>query len=291
MIPEPIDDATLERYVLGRLEQADLDSIETWLIATPDAPALVDAIELELAERYLDGALPEAERADFARALRTRPELASRLAVVEALRDRARAGMTAAPATAKTVLQFPRDRWFRQSWVPATLAAALILAAGLAVRLQMDRTRLESEVAALRGREAAAAHAAGAPGAITPSRLATAAPLPDAVVAFTLSAGGMRSGGPVPLVVTAPGTRLVRLHLKVAAGTPPVRAQILDGDSVEQMRRGPLTPVSDAQGTSVDFDVPVSVLPTGDYQIILRPAEGGTSPAYTYSFRVAGPAR
>lgn len=280
MIPEPIDDATLERYVLGRLDEAARDDIEAWLLSTPDAPALVDAIELELAERYLDGDLPEPQRADFARALHERPGLAGRLALVEGLRDRAR---RAAPARPLAFVPPARARWIQSSWVPATLAAGLILAGGLAVRLQVERTRLESEVRRLQ----AAAQTTPVPTAAPPVA-SVQPPASAALVALTLSPGVTRSIT-VPLVQTTPDTQLVRLELRVPAGTRPMRAALVDGDMVERLGQGPLVPQPDGQATHVTLDVPASIVPPGPYHITLRPADGRPSPTFTYAFRVVAP--
>jgi hypothetical protein len=281
MIPEPIDDATLERYVLGRLDETARDDFEAWLLSTPDAPALVDAIELELAERYLDDDLPEPDRADFARALRERPGLAGRLALVEGLRQRARG---AAPARPLAVVRPARTSWIRASWVPATLAAGLILAGGLAVRLQVERTRLESELRRLQAQ--AAAPAAPAP---TPPPVAPAQPPPSAgLVAVTLSPGVTRSTT-VPLVQTTPDTERIRLALRVPAGTGPMRATLVDDDLAERLRLGPLVPSPDGPATHVTLDVPASIVPPGNYLVTLRPAAGRSSPTFTYAFRVVAP--
>jgi anti-sigma factor RsiW len=274
MIPEPIDDAILQNYVLGRLDEPARDDIEAWLLATPDAPALVDAIELELAERYLDGDLPEPDRADFARLLRERPALTGRLALVQGLRDRARG---AAPARPLAFAKPARPRLIQSSWVPATLAAGLILAGGLAVRLQVERTRLESEVHRLEARAAAPA----------PPPVVSSLQTPSAarVVAATLSAGIVRSAN-TTIITTTPDTDLMRLALRVPAGTVPMRATVVDGDLIERLRLGPLVP-ADPQATQVTLDVPTSGVPPGDYTITLRPDDGRTSPTLTYSFRVS----
>lgn len=281
MIPEPIDDATLERYVLGRLDEAAQNDIEEWLLSTPDAPALVDAIELELAERYLDGVLPEPHRADFARALRERPGLAGRLTVIEGLRDRARGAASARPLA---FVPPARARWIQSSWVPATLAAGLILAGGLAVRLQVERTRLESEVRRLQAQAAAPATPAPTP---APPVASTQTPASTGLVAVTLSAGITRSIA-APLVRTTPDTQLVRLELLVPAGTRPMRAALVDGDLVERLGRGPLVASGDGPATHVTLDVPASAIPPDTYLITLRPADGRPSPTFTYTFQVVG---
>jgi hypothetical protein len=283
MIPEPIDDATLERYVLGRLDEAARDDFEAWLLSTPDAPALVDAIELELAERYLDGDLPEPDRADFARALRERPGLAGRMALVEGLRDRARG---ASPARPLAFARRARTPWIRSSWVPFTLAAGLILAGGLAVRLQVERTRLEAEVRRL---QAQAAAPVPAPAPAPPLASALQRPAASEVVAVALSAGVVRSAAPIPEVVTAADTRLIRFELRVPAGTKAMRAVIVDGDLEERLRQGPLVPRTDGPETRVILDVAASTIPPADYTITLSPAGGRPSPTFSYNFKVVPP--
>jgi hypothetical protein len=283
MIPDPIDDAVLERYVLGRVDEAARDDIETWLLATPDAPALVDAIELELAERYLDGDLPEPDRADFARALRQRPALAGRLTLVEGLRARARADATPAPLPFVPPVR-ARARWFQASWVPVSLAASLLVAASLAAWLQIERTRLASELRDLQARRATPATPSTAPG-IPPAALAPRTSAAAAVVAATLSAGVTRSSA-LPLIMTTPDTQLVRLDLRVPAGTAPVRAELVDADLAERLRLGPLVASPDGPATHVVLDVPASAIPPGSYLITLRPANGRPSPTFTYTFRV-----
>ena len=283
MIPEPIDDATLERYVLGRLDETARDDFETWLLSTPDAPALVDAIELELAERYLDDDLPEPDRADFARALRERPGLAGRLVLVEGLRHRARG---VAPARPLAVVRPVRASWIRASWVPATLAAGLILAGGLAVRLQVERTRLESELRRLQAQAAATATPAPTP---APPVAPAQTPASTGLVAVTLSAGVTRSITSVPLVQTTPDTQWIRLDLRVPAGTGPMRATLVDNDLAERLRHWPLVPTPDGPATRVTLDVPASIVPPGSYLVTLRPAHGRPSPTFTYAFRVVAP--
>lgn len=286
MIPEPIDDAVLERYVLGRLDEASRDGVEAWLLATPDAPALVDAIELELAERYLDGDLPEPDRAGFARALRERPALAGRVALVEGLRARARAEAAPKPIPFVQPLRV-RARWFQASWVPVSLAAGLLVAAGLAAWLQVERTRLASELRDLQARSATPAVPAPAP--MPPAALTGRTPVAAAVVAVTLSAGVTRSISATPIVSTTPDTELVRLELRVPAGTGPMRAVLVDGNLTERLTRGPLVAVPDGPATHVTLDVPASAIPPDAYLITLRPASGRSSPTFTYTFQVVAP--
>ena len=282
MIPETIDDAVLARYVLGHLDDAARDSVEAWLLETPDAPALIDAIELELAERYLDDDLPEPDRAAFARALRQRPELAGRLTLVEGLRARARAETSPHKVQPFVSPVRPRARWFQASWVPTSLAAGLLVAAGLAGWLQLERARLESELRDLQARAATPALPAPPP----PAALTARTPAAATVVAVTLAAGGTRSISAVPLVSTTPDTQVIRLELRVPAGTGPMRAELVDGDAEERLRLGPLVAVPDGPGARVTLDMAATSVPPADYTVTLHPVDGRRAPIFTYSFRV-----
>jgi hypothetical protein len=90
-------------------------------------------------------------------------------------------------------------------------------------------------------------------------------------------------------VTLSADTQLVRLRLPVPAGIRPMRAELIDADLVEQLRRGPLAATPDGPAASVTLDIPASSLAPGDYVITLRPAGGARSPAFTYAFRVVGP--
>jgi hypothetical protein len=256
----------LRRYLLGDLADPEAEVLEQQYFADPEALDRVWEAESELVDDYVRGRLPATERQRFEAHYLASPRHRERVAAARVLW---------AAASPRPVRKAAR------SWVlPASLAAALVLAAGLTWWLRQPPPR----PAVVEGPAPAPVVVPTEP----PSpQAATPREMSPVVATFTLSAILVR-GGEQPTVRIPPGTDEVVLHLKgepVEAGRLTFAVRTVEGASIAA---GPAHRAASAPSSPriASVRLPASRLPAGDYILALS-AAGDAEPLQQYFFRVA----
>ena len=81
--------ASLRRYLLGDLSEADRDSVEDRIMSEKDMYEQLLLAEDELVDEYVSNSLSETDRASFSRNFLRMPELQQRVRFARALRQHA----------------------------------------------------------------------------------------------------------------------------------------------------------------------------------------------------------
>lgn len=147
------DTQTIDRYLLGRLPEADCQRLEARLLSDPELFERAEAAEDELLDRYARGEMEPDERRQLERHLLGSERMRERIAFARALAARS-AALRDDPRPEPEIAAHRR----RIGWGTARLAwaATLILAVAVAwstagvLRLRSDLGRTRSELAASR---------------------------------------------------------------------------------------------------------------------------------------------
>jgi hypothetical protein len=259
------DQARKLRYLLGTLPEEEAERLEREFLGDDASHEDLLALEDELFHDYARGALADGDRQHFeARFLQTsegRRRLAEARGVQEALGGR--------PSPARVVKQ--------PAWPLLAAAAAVLMALAVAW--------------VARGPEVVRqARSSPAP---LPSAGPTAQPSPRApragIVTLALAAGVTRGDSASRQATLSDTDGTLRLVLSLPAGAPgaPYTAAIRSAEDAP-VWTGDGAPVP--EGAAVAVEVPASVLPEGDYEIVLSGTSGGRPrEAAAYAFRILRP--
>src|SRR5580765_4200045 len=100
MPSEPMDELLLVKYLLGDLSQEEQVQVEDRAFADPDYLVMLQAVEVDLIDAYVNGDLSPAERRGFERQFLVSPERRKKVAFA---RDLARVAAEAKAAEAVPV--------------------------------------------------------------------------------------------------------------------------------------------------------------------------------------------
>jgi len=265
------------RYLLGELADAEHDAVEEEYFSSDAAYAELLAAEETLFDQYRSGTLEPARRKRFEERYFSTSEGRSRIAIDRSLRLRAARRAARSPGWA------------------AGLAAAVVAAAllGYVVHLHgqirsarseresLDRSLkeleqrtqeqagllagLDAEVERLRSQSEAMEELLGTP--------ATALK----AVSLVLTSAPQRDGGSLPRLVLPPDASLVRLRLRLGAGTRATcRASLQSDDGRELWSRSGLRVAPASGGGEVTLTVPAALLAPGHY--VVSVTEDGAGP-------------
>ena len=310
--PEFSDEA-IRRFLFGSLSAAEQSTFEERLFADERLEARVRLAECELADDYAFGRLSAAERELFEQRFLVSTARQQQLNVSNALRDRFASSsevtqtvslrsqpvQTPEPSAGTTISEkLQRLLGLNQpSWRLALSVVILLLLIG-AVWSVLREPRIRNKFFA-RHRPAPAAtpntdpqeshHATKPPP--TPTQEATAStpeperptPAPGAAV---LVPENQYDRDRITQVSLASDARDLHVQLEFKSTQPAAyRAELLTVAGQSVFSAGALKPA--AGGTTIDFDVPVRFLKTGDYQIRLsRVTDGIQEGVARYYFRV-----
>jgi hypothetical protein len=132
MPSEPMDEILLVRYLLGDLSQEEQVQVEDRAFADPEYLVVLQAVEVDLIDAYVNGELSPEERCGFERQFLASPERRRKVAFA---RDLARVAAEAKGSEVSPALRGTASRG------PAPLAASLVLLPGLS-RAEIRREQL-----------------------------------------------------------------------------------------------------------------------------------------------------
>jgi hypothetical protein len=255
-------DETIRRYLLGLGSEDEAEALEARYFEDPDALANVRAVESELLDAYVRGALDPSVRALVEQRYAETPVLAERLAFARALAGALRSGGR------------PRTR----AWAPPLAIAASTLLALATTGLLVDRARLTRRADTLAAEaNAARAHADALSGEL--AGRAARPPLPPVAVALEPL---LRDAGTDASVATTAGE--VELRLRADAGRYPRFSVAIDGPDGVAVWAGPGV----RDGGIVVARVPGALLMPDRYAIALSGVGLGPGPEvlHRYALRV-----
>jgi hypothetical protein len=288
---------TLRRYALDDLaDNARLD-IEERLVRDASVCDLLDLVEDDLVEDYVDGSLAGGDRRRFEAQLAHDPERVQKVQFLRALKSRAvsTAGSVGARGWSRP--------WVTPAWAAAMAASLLLALAGSGwqawrasgLRHDLDRVTATTAAAETRARDLEAErdqlarrldearHAPPPPTTASNERGAsTRSPV------FALGAGIVRGEGTLPRIRIPAAAQFVALDLAlplVPAGQ--VRVMLADDDGRGLFTAGPLRAAVSAGRARLLTSIPADVLPAGDY--VVQVHEIGSRegpPVASFPFRV-----
>jgi len=305
MISDALDDSDLlRRYLLGKLDEAEADTVERRLLMDDELFELAQAVEDDLLAAAARGDLSAEDRRTILHRLAASPRGQARLAVAEGLNALAN-GATATKAMRQAAVipflrQPPRQA---PTFRAAAMAAGILLAASGGVWLALQ-TAHPGDAAVARGARNEAGEAvrqaartpAAAPGVPAPAPApALAVPVPAqeqaaapaeppaqrpaqaAPLVFQLALSVTRSAQDHPTLTIPAGTPRVEIQLPLSDGEPftSYAATVLDAASEAEVWHGDLAPSAAAAGPMVVVSLPADKLPQGSYRIELRGVGGG----------------
>ncbi|MGB8507761.1 MAG: hypothetical protein WCD76_05105 [Pyrinomonadaceae bacterium] len=141
---------SLRQYLIGDLSEQEQERIERRLISQDDYFEELLIAEEELADDFVGGRLPEAERAKFRRHFLPVPELRQEVTFAKALRmhaaEHARRAAPQSQAERPPPLLLTLTAFLRRPAVGFSLAAALLLAVCAAIWMAAQNSRLRARV-------------------------------------------------------------------------------------------------------------------------------------------------
>ena len=231
------DKNEIRRYLLGQLEEADQERLELRLLTDPSFSEEFDTVVDEIADQYagdeLEGKEREGVEQHFLQSTeRQQKVLFARELIQRAASERgARRVADPKPRFWESVSAF----WGRQSLSPRTamVMATLVIAVGLAFLV----------------------------GTVFFPPSGT-----DVFLALNINTSDRASGSEIPPVKLGPGTRRLRISLKLPAQTPP--AQTYRVELLDDQERSRDLPIEEA-AQSVIVTIPANEIARGSYIIRL----------------------
>jgi hypothetical protein len=301
------DDA-IRRFLFGGLSAAEQTTLEERLFTDDSLEARVRLAEFDLADDYALQRLSAADREAFEERFLLSAERKRKLKVSSALRDRFASAPTVEQtarhgAKASTSERFRLLFGFNQrAWRLAFGAAIIVVLAGM-VWLWVKEPRIKEGIKAGIFNRRAPVPAPSAPRMAEHSN--NTSPMPEhritplamppheptaspAILSVDLFSGASRERDKIPLIDLPKGEHdIVRLQLALKLKLPgSYRADLLtvEGQSIFSSQSLQST---DTDAAKVDFDVPASLLKTGDYRVSFRRTDDGSKRMMaSYYFRV-----
>src|SRR5262245_50869711 len=205
----------LRRYVIGTLSEGECEAIEREYFDERDALDRVSAVEDDLIDDYLSGALSSEERAQFERHYLSTPCHRRRVEVARAIR--------AAASTRALEARTSINRW----WASTAIAASLIAVAGGVWMLRSGGSAAppvnpSAPKTTATTPPTAPGQAVKSPGSEQSAPPVSTPPSP-VVIAVSISPILVRGTDKAATLTIAPGTDVVRLVLEGERGERPLR--------------------------------------------------------------------
>jgi hypothetical protein len=244
------DERHIVRYLLEQLSDDERSEVERRYFKDPAYLEEIEAVEIDLIERYLDGDLSREHAENFESRYLTTPALWAKVHTVQALRT-------------------PRAKT-RASWAYGLIAATALLAVTIGWSLhrisQLDKARRVAEEQLAKERQ-------------------KPIPPPVIVATFSLAAGSERALAARQRLAVPRDASVLRLQLaldvtsKATAYHAILRA--FDERQVWDWGNVPVRP-----GRSIDLEVPAAQLKPDDYVLALEPVSAEAPSHASYVFRV-----
>lgn len=278
-----ISDTLIRDYLLGRVDGEMLvaEQIDEQVFTDAEFPIRVDAVEDELIEEYLEDTLDAEEKQAVERHFLTPPERQRKLRNARLLRRH----LAAIPLQSRDVVPVDSTRSILRSGRPiflrqtlrtyAEIAAAVLVAVSI-VYLFQQRRELKSAVDQA-NKQLVLAHQQAT--ALKPDlRDSTGLSEPLTVMLNLVQPGLRRGKSDLPSVDVRPATRVLRVEIAVASGSPGTyRVQLESGGNTIWVRDAVQALVAPG-GAIINVEIPPEVLPAGRYELVLQgPEKSGIS--------------
>jgi hypothetical protein len=276
-----INEKLLVRYLLGDLSEEQQAQVEDRAFADTGYRAALEAAEADLIDSYVRDELSSADRRAFERLFLASQQRRSKVEFARSL-----AKLAPQPAPKPSVWQTLAQ--LMSGWSPMRIAPALtmlvcvVAASWLAVR----NGAMQSRVAALEASESALRRQLSQTQDQTKVRNAEATP-PPVIASLVLFAGLSRAESKREQLVLAPAAQVARIDIQLESRDdyPKFRAELRTRSGGEVLTLANLPPKQNGGGYVVSFEVPASVLQSGQYELALKGLRGSTPPedvSYSY---------
>lgn len=265
---EDLEREEIKKYLLGAMDDPGRESFEERVISDPDYKDAVLMVEAELMEDFIAGGLPEGERRDFVKHLLATPQQRQRLSELRALHDYFRRPPALKAKGAAGGAVGPRLwrraagmlwRGGRLSPVTATAVLTVALAAGVFLGARYWLSGPEANWNAAFREQWARLNDPQFP-----------APQPSSAAPVTLTPALVRSGGEMTRVTAPAGAETVQVRLRLPPEQHPrYRVTLRPVDGKEAFPLPPLPPQTVGGNRVLLLNVPVKLLPRGDYELQL----------------------
>ena len=279
-------------YLLGRLDdKPELESdLSEGILFNDELSEMVDSIEDEIIEEYLDGALDSADKNAVDEYFLRPPERKEKLRFARLLRrhfetergdlleSRLDLHPTNAPSTIQDRAEVRSAVHGRSNFINYGQFAALILLGVLSLiyisGIRKSQARLERELAQEKERSASL---------VKEARLS-----PSAMVPLTLVSDRSRGASRIPYVTITPSTQRIIVEIALqgsASGSYDLRLESKEGNGpVWSARLLPL--VSPSGDARLVFDVPAQGVESGIYSFVVWSALPGSGGPKHYDFQI-----
>jgi hypothetical protein len=286
---EDLEREEIKTYLLGVMDNAGRERLEKKVITDLDYNDAVLMVEDELMEDFIADRLSEGERRDFIKHLLATPQQRQRLRELRALheyfrhpsalRAKAPAGGPAGPRLWRRVADWLWQGETLSLKAAATAVLTLALAAGvfLGARYWLNSPQ-ENWGVAFREEW------------VRLNDPQSPAPQSSSATPITLTPTLIRSGGEMPRVVAPAGTETMQVQLRLPPGQySSYRVTLRPVDGREAFLLPPLPPQAVGGNPVLLLNVPVKLLPRGDYELQLNGvgANDTSIDLDSYNFRLA----
>jgi len=266
------DESTIRSYLLGRLDSNSnlVESLDEQLLVDAGFSEMIDVIEDEIIEEYLEGMLNRDDRYAVESHFLRPPERQRKLQIARLLNSHfARELQTSkanSPETESTRNNSQYPRQFSYFGVRAGIATLVLLATSVAFLVQVSRKsnarirELSQSVAREQQRSADLNHS-----------LQSARQLAEpATVVLSLLQPERRGDTPLPEVKIGQGTANVHIEVALPSGNSGEYDVVLETTEKTLWSRDRTRPFTSPDGAILILDVPSQLLRQGQYRLVIR---------------------
>jgi len=271
IFPEPI---VIRQYLLGRFDQQDEreSALSEQILFNDNLAELVESIEDEIIDEYLDGALDATERKDVESYFLRPPERKEKLRFARVLRGyfKTKQADPVSPVVPYWSTQL------RRYWPHAALILLAIVSLGYIYRIHQREALLEAQIMQQR--------------TPPPQLAASAAPVHPAIAVLTLNLGLSRDiGTPIPRIETAQSTQRLIVEIVLPSSAPggPYNVRLKSNETNEIIWSAKLLPLVSTDGARLFFDVPEEHIKSGTYFFAVSSADTPTTLPQSSNFQVS----
>jgi anti-sigma factor RsiW len=272
-----IDETLMVKYLLGNLSEDKQIEVEDRALADPEYRGALETAEADLIDAYVRGELSQTERRAFEGRFLTSPQRRNKVEFARAL-----AAVTVETNAAERPAAKHSFMALLRGWTPTMRFAAglatLICVAGV-LWLLVQNAAMRSRVAALENRSHALEGALAQEQGNSQAREAelrkkepAGRSIAPVIASLVLYAGVSRAETKGEELVLSAETRLthIEIQLEPRDDYPAFRAELRTRSGAEVLSENNLSRQPGGAGYVVSFDVPASVLKSGQYELALK---------------------
>ena len=264
---------SLRHFLLGAVDDAERERIESRFLIDPEYKDLLLATEQSLIDDYLEERLPAQDKESFLLQYAGSPDQLQKLRIAKLIKEYAEAHSVVRPIDSKP------KWWYVEPKLFLRIAAVVVIALLLIVWIQFRRSKPDARHLAIE-RELASLNDSSSQAETLPGTL------PLSVAPITL-----RDLEPQARFTPRQDIRILELHLLSVSNERSAKYRaVLSRSADSEQFNFPVLSASTDNPQVIRLRVPTSVLTPGDYQIHLSSiaADGSVSSVEEYRFRVSG---